>query len=219
MTTISGVQSCQPLHAVAMQGLVVIDAMNREQAFDAVDVLDSFADQPATLTIEPTIVLFGDTRHPQNAPNLWLTAQIRHQRSEQSLDINSVRLGSAGPTINLHTRRIDDVVADAGFEETVEPEAVIARFVARNHIHAFLQFSGNARPNPLAQLQKLLPIAGLQRVATNLVRQGCVDCDNPTFLAQFDCKKTPSGVIMGCGGRQAHCPGFHQSISYALVGR
>jgi hypothetical protein len=86
--------------------LVVRDAINREQAFNPVDVLDSFADQPATLTMEPTVVLFGDTRRAQNAPNLWLTTQIRHQRSEQSLDINSVRLGSARPTINRHTRRL-----------------------------------------------------------------------------------------------------------------
>src|SRR5215831_20980708 len=128
--TISGVQSFQPLHAVAMQGLVVIDAMNREQAFEPVDVLDSFTDQPATLTMELTIVLFGDTRHAHNAPNLWLTTQIRHQRREQSLDINSVRLGSARSTINLHTRRIDDVVAYAlRFEQTVEPETVIARLL------------------------------------------------------------------------------------------
>ena len=43
------------------------------------------ADQPATLTMEPTVVLFGDTRHAHNAPDLRLTTQIRHQRSEQSL--------------------------------------------------------------------------------------------------------------------------------------
>jgi hypothetical protein len=94
------VQSFQPLHAAAMQGLVVIDAMNREQAIDPVNVLDSFGDQPATLTMHPTVVLFGDARHAHNAPNLRLTTQIRHQRSEQSLDINSVRLGPARPTTN-----------------------------------------------------------------------------------------------------------------------
>src|SRR5262252_8863357 len=92
------------------------------------------------------VVLFGDTRHAHNAPNLWLTTQMRHQRSQQSLDVNSVRLGSARPTINLHTRRIDDVVAYAlRFKQTVEPEAVMTRFVARNHIHAFLQFYSIAR--------------------------------------------------------------------------
>jgi hypothetical protein len=110
--------------------------------------------------MEPTVVLFGNTRHAHNAPNLWFTTQIRHQRSEQSLDINSVRLGSARPTINLHGRRIDDVVVYAlRLKQAVEPEAVVARFVARNHIHVFLQFSSNARPNPIAQLHKLLPIS------------------------------------------------------------
>jgi hypothetical protein len=72
-----------------MQGLAVIDAMNREQAFDPVEVLDSLADQSATLTMEPTVALFGDTRRAQNAPNRFLAMQMRHPRSEQSLDLNT----------------------------------------------------------------------------------------------------------------------------------
>jgi hypothetical protein len=76
---ISSVQSLQPLHPIATQGLVVIDAMDRKQALDPVDVLDTFVNQPATLTMEPTVVLFGDTRHAHNAPNFRLTTQIRHQ--------------------------------------------------------------------------------------------------------------------------------------------
>src|ERR1700739_3386232 len=88
-----------------------------------------------------------------------------------------------------------------------------ASYPAIISFHGLLHFSGNSRPNPLAQIQEPLPITGLQRVATDLVRQGCVDCNNPTFLAQFDCKKAPYGVIMGCGGRQVvYCPGFHQSL-------
>jgi hypothetical protein len=93
-------------------------------------------------------------------------------------------------------------------EQTVEPEAVIARFVERNHIHAFLQFSSNARPNPLD---------GLQRVATNLVRQGCVGRDNPTFSSIRLQKNT--GVIIGCGGWRVHRPGFHQSILLCAGGK
>src|SRR5215475_5132671 len=69
------------------------------------------------------------------------------------------------------------------FEQAVEPEAVVASFVARNDFHALLRFSGNARPDPLAQIQEFLAIAGLQREATDLVRQGRVDGNNPTFLA------------------------------------
>src|SRR5262245_2283421 len=80
--TISGAQSVQRLHPIAAQGLVVIDAMDREQSLDPVDVLDTFVNQPTTLTMQPTVVLFGDTWHAHNAPNLRLTPQIRHQGSQ-----------------------------------------------------------------------------------------------------------------------------------------
>src|SRR6476661_2003282 len=98
-------------------------------------------------------------------------------------------------------------------EQTVEPEAVVAGLVTRNHFHALRRFFGNARPDPLAKIQELLPITGLQRVATDLVRQRRVDRDNPTLLAQFDCKNTAYGIIMGSSGWQVvHCPGFHQYL-------
>src|SRR6476469_8582634 len=188
--------------------------MDREQSLDPVDVLDTLVNQPATLSVEPTVVLFGDTWHAHNTPNLRLTPQIRHQRSQQSLGIDAVRFGSARSTINLQTCRIDDVVADVMcLEQTVEPEAVVAGLVTRNHFHALLRFFGNARPDPLAKIQELLPITGLQRVATDLVRQRRVDRDNPTLLAQFDCKNTAYGIIMGSSGWQVvHCPGLHQYL-------
>src|SRR6202022_736999 len=150
---ISGAQPFQLLHPIATQGLVVIDAMDREQSLDPVDVLDAFADQPVTLTMEPTVVLFGDTGHAHNAPNLRFTPQIRHQGSQQSLGIDAVSLRTTRPTINLQTCRVDHVVTNAVcFEQAVEPEAVVASFVARNDFHGLLHFSGNSRPDPLAQI-------------------------------------------------------------------
>jgi hypothetical protein len=56
-------------------GQKVFSAMN---ILPPVDVLDSFADQPATLKMQPTVVLFGDARHAPLAHD----ADIRHQRSE-----------------------------------------------------------------------------------------------------------------------------------------
>src|ERR1700747_349495 len=41
-----------------------------------VDVLDTLVNQPATLSMEPTVVLFGDTWDAHNTPNLRLTPQI-----------------------------------------------------------------------------------------------------------------------------------------------
>ena len=74
------------------------------------------------------------------------------------------------PTINLQTCRVDHVVADAVcFEQAMEPEAVVAGFVARNDFHTLLRFSGNSRPDPFAQIQELFPVTSLKRVATDLV--------------------------------------------------
>jgi hypothetical protein len=100
----------------------------------------------------------------------------------------------------------------------VEPEAVVARFLAGNHFHALPRFSGNPRPDPLAQIQEPLPVTGLQRLAADLVRQGRVHGNNPTLLAQFDCKNTAYRVIITSGGRQVvHCPGCHQYHLLSLV--
>src|ERR1700758_4594540 len=71
--TISGAQPFQLLHPIAAQGLALIDAMDREQSLDPVAVLDTFVNQPIALTMEPTVVLFDDTWHAHNAPNLRLT--------------------------------------------------------------------------------------------------------------------------------------------------
>jgi hypothetical protein len=46
---------------------------------DPVDVLDTLVNQPTTLTMEPTVVFFGDTWHVHNASNFRLTPQKCHQ--------------------------------------------------------------------------------------------------------------------------------------------
>jgi hypothetical protein len=54
---------------------------------------------------------------------------------EQSLYIDSIRFGSTRPTINLQACWIDDIVAYAVcFEQTVEPESVIAGLVAARQV-------------------------------------------------------------------------------------
>src|SRR6516164_4003485 len=93
----------------------------------------------ATLGTHTTLQTFGSPR--------------RYAISDRSNRSTSTRSVLARRTINLQTCRIDDIVAYAVcFEQTVKPEAVVARFVARNQFHVFLQFSGDPRPDPLAQL-------------------------------------------------------------------
>jgi hypothetical protein len=62
-----------------------------------------------------------------------------------------------------------------GFEQAVEPKAVIAGFVAGDYFHGLLQFLSNSLPDPLDELQQLFPIARLQFVETDLVRQRRID--------------------------------------------
>jgi hypothetical protein len=83
LAVVTGAQLLQPPHPVAPHWLVVINAMDRAQSLDSVDVLATFGGQPITLTVQPTVILFGDAWHPQYTPHFRLTAQIRHQRSPQ----------------------------------------------------------------------------------------------------------------------------------------
>jgi hypothetical protein len=50
------------------------------------------------------------------------------------------------------------------FEQTAEPESVIARLVACDHFHGPAELSSNARADPLHQLQKPLPVTCLFRL-------------------------------------------------------
>ena len=76
--TVSGAQLLQPRQSVWPKWLVVVDAVDRAQTLDAVDMLDAFVDQAITLAMQPTVIFFGNTWHAHNAPHL-LTAQIRQQ--------------------------------------------------------------------------------------------------------------------------------------------
>ena len=62
-----------------MHGFIVIDTVDGEESFDSVDMLDTFVDQPAAFPVKPTIVLFDDSWYTDDAPNLWLAAQVCHQ--------------------------------------------------------------------------------------------------------------------------------------------
>jgi hypothetical protein len=74
----SALNSAKSLESQSQSKLAAM-LMDRQQSLDPVDVLDTFVNQPATLTMEPTVVLLGDNRHAHNAPNLRFTTQMRHQ--------------------------------------------------------------------------------------------------------------------------------------------
>ena len=62
--------------AVAPQGLIIIDAVERAQTFDAVDVLHPLLDQPFALAMQPLGVLLFDARNAHCTAGIRLAAQM-----------------------------------------------------------------------------------------------------------------------------------------------
>ena len=74
-----------------------------------------------------TVILLGNGWDPHQAPYLRFAAQIGHQRAQQFGYVDVVGLGAAGAPINLHARRVDDVIAHAIlFQQPMDPEPVPA---------------------------------------------------------------------------------------------
>jgi hypothetical protein len=74
-------------------------------------VPNAFQDQTITLTVLPPRILFGNARHPHHAPHFRLAAQIRHQRAQQTLGVNPIRLYPSRPPVHLQARRINNGLA------------------------------------------------------------------------------------------------------------
>jgi hypothetical protein len=119
-------------------------------ALNSIHVLDAFSGQPITFTVQPMVIFFGDTRSRATLDTFRLTAQICHQRPQQAFGIDAIRLGSSRAPILLHACRIDHQAVHAlTFEQTVEPESVVARLVARDDFDGPADLSSNAHAPPV----------------------------------------------------------------------
>src|ERR1700694_3782873 len=107
-------------------------------------MLDTFADQAVAITVQPTVIFFGNTWDTDHAPYFRVAAQIGHERAQQLCHVDVVGLGPSRSPIHLNARRIDDVVADTvRLKEAMQPEPVITGLVARDDLHWAVQLSRN----------------------------------------------------------------------------
>jgi hypothetical protein len=79
--------------AVGTQRLIIIDAVERAQAFDAVDVLHPLLDQPLALAMQPLGVLLLDARNAHHTAGIRFAAQMATERALHPLDVDPVGLG------------------------------------------------------------------------------------------------------------------------------
>src|SRR5215467_408667 len=180
--SVAGAQTLELRLAVGSQRLIVVDALGRAQTFDAVDVLDPLPDQPVTLAMQPPGIFLLDARNPNHAACIRLAAQITAKCPQHPLDVNPIGLGAPRPPVHQQARRIENMITHPmSFEQAVQPEPVIAGFVARDHLDRSAQLSANLLANPFDQLEQALPIPGRQAVLARLVAQWV--CTPTTQLA------------------------------------
>jgi hypothetical protein len=106
--SISRTEALERLQPIRPDGFAVIDAVQRAESLDAVDVLDTFGYQATALAVQPALIFFSDSWHAHDAPHLGLAAQMRHQRPQHSTRIDAIRLSSTRTPIDLHARRKSD---------------------------------------------------------------------------------------------------------------
>jgi hypothetical protein len=120
--------------------------MDREQSLDPVDVLDTFVNQPAMLTMEPTVVRASATLGTRTtlqtfgSPRRYAISDraiVRHQRGPSSLGALDDQ---------PETCRIDDIVADAvGVDKPSTASATWLRLASKWHSRTSSQRSSHWR--------------------------------------------------------------------------
>src|SRR5215469_6057498 len=98
----------------------------------------------------------------------------------------------------------------------MEPEAIIACFIAANDLDRPLQLATNAGADLADDFKQ--PAPAFYRVLADFVRQRSIDCDNPALLAQFYCHEAAYCAIMGCGGWQVCSLSGRPSVSPMPLG-
>ena len=107
--------------------------MGGKQAFDPINVADAFADQLFALAMNPLGVFLFDRGHPTETASTRIPAIVSGQGPEHILGIDAIGLGSPAPAIDQQARRIENMIANArGGERSMQPEAVVSRFVTRD---------------------------------------------------------------------------------------
>src|SRR5215471_4659179 len=99
-TPVAGLQCIEPGVAILAERIVVGNALPREQPLDPVGVLDALLEQRAALARQTTAVLLGRAGWPHHRTDPSLPACPGHQRAQQCLSVDRVRLDPTVPPVD-----------------------------------------------------------------------------------------------------------------------
>jgi hypothetical protein len=125
---------------------------------------------------------------------------MRHQCPQQLLAIDPVGLRAPGSLIDRNTRGIEHMVGNPGrSQKAMQPEPVVARFVATHHRRRRAQHPPRPLAHSLNQRQQTDMVAAIELVPRHPIAIRTVDRHQPTPLAQF--KRNENPAIIPVDGR------------------
>ncbi len=127
-------QGVEMIAVLRPQRLEAGDPLARQQALDAVGVLDALFEQRLALAGQaPAILLFRAGR-PDHRADPALAARPRHQRAQQRLDIEAIGLAPPLAPVDRDRGRIHNVALKAvGLKQAVQPETIEAGLLDHHH--------------------------------------------------------------------------------------
>ena len=169
-----------------MQRIIVGDPLAKQQSSNAVRVLNALPQQRRALARGPTAVLFDRAWRHCHCADPRLAALPGHQRAQQRLAVDRIRLGAPVASRHGNRRRIDDVALDAvGLEQAMNPETIEPDFVDRHHFdrrcNALLGSCFQARK----KVEQFAPVPAGERVFGHFLAAGGQRRGNPGRTTQL----------------------------------
>ncbi len=185
--TIPRDQLRQALATIRPQRLIVVNPLGGAQSLDPVDQANALLQQRGPLAARTTRILLVRRRRADHGADLRLAAGPGHQRPQQSLGIQAVRLGPPGTAVDLQRTRVHDMAADAvRLEKAVQPEPVAAGLVAARHVRAHAGASFHAGSDAGKQVEHRLSVTGGEPMQLDLRGIGGMQRHQPGAAAEFE---------------------------------
>src|SRR6202030_4294106 len=115
-----------------IERIVVGDPLAEQQSSNAVRVPNAFPQQRRALARNSTAVLFARAWRHCHGADPRLASMPGHQRAQERLAVDRIRLGAPVASGHGNRRRVDDVALDAvGLEQAMNPKTIESNFLDR----------------------------------------------------------------------------------------
>ena len=129
--------------------------------------------QRRALARDPTAVLFARAWRHCHGADPRLAALPGHQRAQQRLAVDRIRLGAPVASRHGNRRRIDDVALDAvGLEQAMNPETIESNFVDRHNLDRRCNALLGSGLQPRKKVEQFAPVTADERVLRHLPAAG-----------------------------------------------